>query len=66
MIAIDLSSIRRQKVDKENGIKNIEGSGIFKIIKLTHKGDTRGDEWYTEFTAVAQTGAVPVTGNAMR
>lgn len=66
MIAIDLSSIQRQKVDKENGIKNIEGSGIFKIIKLTHKGDTRGDEWYTEFTAVAQTGAVPVTGNAMR
>lgn len=66
MLAIDLSSIQRQKVDKENGIKNIEGSGIFKIIKLTHKGDTRGDEWYTEFTAVAQTGAVPVTGNAMR
>jgi len=66
MVSIDLRSIQRQKVDKENGIKNIEGSGIFKIIKLTHKGDTRGDEWYTEFTAIAQTGAVPVTGNCMR
>ena len=66
MVSIDFSSIQRQKVDKENGVKNIEGFGIFKIIKLTHKGDTRGDEWYTEFTAVAQTGAVPVTGNCMR
>ncbi len=66
MIAIDLSSIQRQKAGKENEIKNIEGSGIFKIIKLTHKGDSRGDEWYTEFTAIAQTGAVPVTGDCMR
>jgi len=66
MVSIDLRSIQRQKVDKENGIKNIEGSGIFKIIKLTHKGDTRGDEWYTEFTAVAQSGAIPITGDSMR
>ena len=66
MVSVNLSSIQRQKVDKENGVKNVEGSGIFKIIKLTHKGDTRGDEWYTEFTAVAQSGAVPITGDSMR
>lgn len=66
MVSVNLSSIQRQKVDKENEIKNIEGSGIFKIIKLTHKGDTRGDEWYTEFTAVAQSGAIPITGDSMR
>lgn len=40
MVSVNLSSIQRQKVDKENGVKNVEGSGIFKIIKLTHKGDT--------------------------
>lgn len=66
MVAIDLSSIQRQKADRNNELKNIEGSGVFKIIKIVHKGDTRGDEWYTEFTAVAQTGAVPVTGDCMR
>lgn len=66
MVAIDLSSIQRQKADRNNELKNIEGSSVFKIIKIAHKGDTRGDEWYTEFTAVAQTGAVPVTGDCMR
>lgn len=66
MVAIDFSSIQRQKVDRNSELKNIAGSGVFKIIKITHKGDTRGDEWYTEFTAIAQTGAVPVTGNSMR
>ena len=66
MVAIDLYSIQRQKADRNNELKNIEGSGVFKIIKIAHKGDTRGDEWYTEFTAIAQTGAVPVTGNSMR
>ncbi len=66
MVAIDLSSIQRQKADRNNELKNIEGSGVFKIIKIVHKGDIRGDEWYTEFTAVAQTGAVPVTGDCMR
>lgn len=66
MIAVDLSSIQRQKADKNSELKNIECSGVFRIIKIAHKGDTRGDEWYTEFTAVAQPGAIPVTGNAMR
>ena len=66
MIAIDLSSIQRQKADRNSELKNIESSGVFKIIKIAHKGDTRGDEWYTEFTAVAQIGAVPVTGDCMR
>lgn len=66
MVAIDLSSIQRQKADRNSELKNLAGAGVFKIIKLAHKGDTRGDEWYTEFTAVAQTGATPVTGNAMR
>jgi len=66
MVAIDLSSIQRQKADRNSELKNIAGAGIFKIIKIAHKGDTRGDEWYTEFTAVAQTGAVPVTGDCMR
>lgn len=44
MVAIDLSSMQRQKADRNNELKNIEGSGVFKIIKIVHKGDTRGDE----------------------
>ena len=37
-------------------------TGIYKIIKFTHTGDTRGNDWYTDFVGIAQPGTVPVTG----
>jgi len=39
-------------------------TGIYKIISLVHKGDTRGQDWYTEFTGIAQPGRVPLTGES--
>lgn len=39
-------------------------SGVYKIIKLKHTGDTRGSNWYTEFEGIAQPGTVPVTGSS--
>lgn len=39
-------------------------SGVYKIIKLTHSGDTHGNNWYTDFEAVAQPGIVPLTGDS--
>ncbi|MCL2085178.1 MAG: hypothetical protein FWH06_07990 [Oscillospiraceae bacterium] len=37
-------------------------TGVYKIIALAHKGDTRGQDWYTEFTGIAQPGLIPQTG----
>lgn len=39
-------------------------SGVYKIIKLKHSGDTMGTTWYTEFEGVAQPGTVPLTGSS--
>lgn len=39
-------------------------SGVYKIIKLKHTGDTMGNDWYTEFDAIAQPGTVPLTGDS--
>lgn len=40
-----------------------EISGQYRIISLTHQGDTHGNDWYSEFTCLAmnQTGSEPVT-----
>jgi len=37
-------------------------TGIYKIIQFTHTGDTRGNDWYTDFVGIAQPGMEPVTG----
>ncbi|MDR0489701.1 MAG: hypothetical protein LBH28_00445 [Oscillospiraceae bacterium] len=37
-------------------------TGIYKIIQFTHTGDTRGNDWYTDFVGIAQPGIEPVTG----
>jgi hypothetical protein len=37
-------------------------TGVYKIIKLTHTGDTLGNEWYTSFEGIAQPGVTPLTG----
>ena len=39
-------------------------TGVYKIISLKHSGDTRGDEWHTEFIGIAQPGVIPHTGNS--
>jgi hypothetical protein len=38
------------------------GDGVYKVLTVKHEGDTRGEPWYTHITAVAQPGAVPLTG----
>lgn len=44
--------------------KAVAGSGVYKVLTLTHTGDTRGQDWYTEFTGVAQPGTIPLTGKS--
>ena len=39
-------------------------TGVYKIISLRHVGDSRGDEWHTEFIGIAQPGAIPHTGKS--
>ncbi|WP_406543210.1 phage protein [Clostridium ljungdahlii] len=42
--------------------RSLDKDGIFRVLKVTMSGDTRGDEWYTSFTAIDQLGGIiPIT-----
>jgi len=64
-IHIDPRFVREQKKQRDSQPRQIDDSGIFRIVCISHTGDTRGDDWHTEFTGVAQTGFVPNTGISM-
>lgn len=60
-----LVHISNEFVQETNEIgKASLSSGVYKVIKLKHSGDTTGNDWYTEFDAVAQPGTIPLTGDS--
>jgi hypothetical protein len=66
LVHIDNSLIRAQQFQLGQPIRNLDNDGIYRVIGVTHTGDTRGDNWYTECTTVSQAGAIismmPTTG----
>lgn len=39
----------------------LDKDGIYRVIKLTYQGDTRGDDWYCNFETITQAGgAIPM------
>lgn len=59
LIHIDNSLIRARQAEIGQVFRSLDGDGIYRVIKINHVGDTRGDEWYTEFETVSQAGLVP-------
>ena len=56
-IHVDNSSIRNQQYQQGQPFYPLDQDGIYRVIKITHKGDTRGNLWYTEVETVTQAGA---------
>ena len=58
-IKLEQATIREQL--KQIGVAPtlLEQDGIYKVAKLTHRGDTRGNEWYTEITGIITQGMIP-------
>ncbi|RGX53195.1 hypothetical protein DWV16_17240 [Anaerotruncus sp. AF02-27] len=45
----------------------LDSNGLYRIIKVTHTGDTRGQNWYTDIETISQSGGFPAmigTANA--
>ena len=40
-------------------VRSLDSEGIYRIIKLTYEGDTRGSDWKTSFDAISQAGMLP-------
>jgi len=65
-VHIDNRFVRQQKARRDSQPKMMDQDGIYRIIKLVHEGDTRGNVWHTQFTGIAQSGSVPNTGDSLR
>ena len=60
LVHIDSSLVAQKQVaEGSTEYAAVSTDGIYRIIKLTYKGDTHGDDWYCEFDAVAQAGLTP-------
>ena len=61
LIKINNESVRLQKIAIGSPIVPLDKDGEYQVIKITHSGDTRGNDWYTSILAVnrAGMGAIP-------
>jgi hypothetical protein len=58
-VHIDQSYITRSPAQAGASQRPLAGAGVYRVIKLTHSGDTRGTDWYTSLECVAQPGYAP-------
>lgn len=49
-----------KKKDKPKDPVRLDPDGIYKVFKLKHKGDNRGEDWFTESTCVGLDQPIPV------
>lgn len=59
LVHIDNSLIQAQRIQLGQAQRTLDNDGIYRVIGLTHIGDTRGENWYSECIGVAQAGAIP-------
>jgi hypothetical protein len=50
---------RKSPAKKRGELARLDPDGVYKTIKLKHKGDTRGDDWFTEATNIGLDKSIP-------
>lgn len=56
---LDNTKIASQQYTPGQAVRSLDSQGIYRVIKLTHSGDTRSNEWVTKIDAVSQAGMLP-------
>lgn len=64
MVHIDSQIIQAQTYQIGSVPRPLDSQGIYRVISVEHKGDTRGNDWYTSCTTVSQAGGIPGMINA--
>lgn len=59
MIHVDNTKISQAQYSSGDYIRQLDSQGLYKVIQIKYDGDTRGNSWYTELTAVSQEGVLP-------
>lgn len=58
-IHIDNSLIRAREIEQGQIYRELDKDGLYRVIAVNHVGDTRGNDWYTEFETITQAGVLP-------
>lgn len=56
---IDNKKITNFQYQMGQSVRGLDTNGIYRVIKLTHEGDTRGQNWKTTIEAISQAGILP-------
>ena len=68
LVHIDNSYIHDMQAQIGQVIRSLDSSGIYRIIKVVHNGDSWGDNWFTQCETISQAGLAPAllqtTGNS--
>lgn len=58
------SSVNDGTAASQTLFRSLDKDGIYRVIKITYEGDTRGQSWYLNFETIDQLGgAIPVVSN---
>lgn len=57
-VKLDMTTIRQAKVRQGQLVSPLDENGFYKVARVVHIGDTRGDDWYTEVTGINLIGNV--------
>lgn len=58
VVKLDNTVIRQQKLRQGMMVSPLDQDGLYKVIKVTHRGDTRGNDWYTDVIGINKVGNV--------
>jgi hypothetical protein len=56
---IDNKRVTNYRYTPGQPVRSLDSQGIYRVIKLTHVGDTRTNEWFTKIEAISQAGLLP-------
>lgn len=56
---VDNKKIENYRYNPGSPVRSLDSQGIYRVIKLTHRGDTRGNDWFTDIEAISQAGILP-------
>lgn len=59
VVKLDMSIIRQMKVNPPSLPSSLDQDGEYKVIQVTHSGDTRGNDWYSDVVGINMVGNVP-------
>lgn len=56
---VDNRKIEGYRYTPGQPVRSLDSEGIYRAVRVTHIGDTRGNNWYTQIDAISQAGLLP-------